>query len=116
MIKLRDLAAKAGRFLAGNAAAPAPARQTGVVVSDKFDAITWGDTRQQSRRLRELADDLHTHHDYADELVKDLFMAAYKTEPQVREPVEPGPCGQPSGGLLAAGLPGVLRASPGDGR
>ena len=89
MIKIRDLAAKAGRlFSAKPETAPAP--QTGVVACDRFDAMTWGDVRSQSRALRDLADDLHVHHDYADELAKDLFLAAYKADPRLREPVEPG--------------------------
>jgi uncharacterized protein with von Willebrand factor type A (vWA) domain len=86
MIKLRHLAAKAGRFLSGKPAAP----QTGVVACDRFDTMTWGDVRSQSRALRELADDLHVRHDHAGELAKDLFLAAYKADPQVCEPVEPG--------------------------
>jgi uncharacterized protein with von Willebrand factor type A (vWA) domain len=90
MIKLRDLAAKAGRFLPGKSESPPREPQTGVVVSDRFDEITWRDVEGQARKLRELAADLHVHHDYADELVKDLFMSAYKDQPQLRQPVEPG--------------------------
>jgi uncharacterized protein with von Willebrand factor type A (vWA) domain len=89
-MKLRDLAAKAGRFLARQADTRAPEPQTGVVACGKFDQMAWQDTHSQSRRIRELADDLHVRHDYAEELVKDLFLAAYKAEPQVREDIEPG--------------------------
>jgi uncharacterized protein with von Willebrand factor type A (vWA) domain len=111
MIKLRDLATKAGRFLAGKAGTPAAAPQTGVVVSDRFDGIAWGDVKSQSRKLRDLAEDLHVHHDYADELVRDLFMAAYKDNPQVRQPVEPGRAvnGEVVSSLLASPEFGELR-------
>lgn len=82
LAKLKDLAARAGRWL-GLTAPPAQAR---AVAGDRFDAMTWADTYAQAAGLRELADDLGEHHDYAADLLADVFLAAYKAAPQLREP------------------------------
>jgi hypothetical protein len=87
LAKLKDLAAKAGRWLG---LAPAAAH-TAAVASDKFDAMTWRDTYAQAAGLRELADDLTDRHHYAAELLADVFLAAYKAAPQLREMTEMDP-------------------------
>jgi len=82
LAKLKDLAARAGRWLGLGAA---PAAHTGAVVADRFDAMTWTETLDQAAALRELADDLADRHDYATDLLRDVFLAAYKAAPQLRE-------------------------------
>ncbi len=84
MSKLRDLAARAGRWL-GLAAGQVPAAHTGAVEDDRFDEMTWRDTRTQSPALAELIDDLAEHRDYAAELIRDVFLAAFKAAPAVRD-------------------------------
>src|SRR5258707_7280467 len=80
LAKLADLAGKAGRWLG----LQAPARHTGAVESDRFDDMTWRDVTGQAAAVRELAEDLGERHDYAADLVKDMFLAAYKASPAVR--------------------------------
>lgn len=79
--KLKDLAARAGRWLGLSA----PAAHTTAVVSDRFDAMSWRDTYGQAAGLRELADELGERHDYAQDLLADVFLEAYKAEPQLRD-------------------------------
>jgi hypothetical protein len=78
--KLADLAGKAGRWLG----LQAPARHTGAVESDRFDDMTWRDVTGQAAAVRELIEDLGERHDYAADLVRDMFLAAYKASPVVR--------------------------------
>jgi uncharacterized protein with von Willebrand factor type A (vWA) domain len=87
LAKLKDLAARAGRWLG---LAPAAAH-TAAVASDKFDVMTWRDTYAQAAALRELADDLASRHHYAAELLADVFLAAYKAAPQLHDPSEMDP-------------------------
>ena len=87
LAKLRDLAARAGRWLG---LAPAAAH-TAAVAGDRFDVMTWRDTFAQAAALRELADDLADRHDYAADLLADVFLAAYKAAPQLREAAEMDP-------------------------
>jgi uncharacterized protein with von Willebrand factor type A (vWA) domain len=94
MIKLRDLAAKAGRFL-GRSQAPAP-KLTSTVNADRFDDITWRDIHSQARAIRDLAGQLQERYDYAADLVKDLFLAAYKAEPTVRDSSQLHPAALPN--------------------
>jgi uncharacterized protein with von Willebrand factor type A (vWA) domain len=82
MGKLRDLAARAGKWL-GLAAAEAPAAHTAAIEGDRFDQMTWRDTLAQAAALRDLAEDLGETHDYAAELLGDVFLAAYKAAPQL---------------------------------
>jgi uncharacterized protein with von Willebrand factor type A (vWA) domain len=82
--KLKDLARRAGRWLGLAEAAPAPAHTT-AVVSDRFDAMSWRDTLDQATALRELADDLAERHDYTADLLADVFLGAYKADPQLRD-------------------------------
>jgi len=87
LARLKDLAARAGRWLG---LAPAAAH-TAAVTGDRFDAMTWKDTYAQAAGLRELADQLAGRHDYAADLLADVFLAAYKAAPQLRETAEMDP-------------------------
>ena len=88
--KLRDLAARAGRWLGLQAPAPAPAHTT-AIPGDRFDDMTWDEILAQAGALRDLIDELADRHDYAANLVRDMFMAAYKVNPQVRDQSEMDP-------------------------
>ncbi|MEU9480773.1 hypothetical protein [Streptomyces sp. NPDC048191] len=81
--KLKDLASRAGRWLGLAQSPPAP-KATGAVVADRFDQMAWRETYGQAPALRELAEDLNERHDYTDDLLRDVFLAAYKVTPQVR--------------------------------
>lgn len=84
--RLGELADRAGKWLALSAAAPA--RHTGAVVADRFDRIAWHDTYEQSAALRELAGELGERHAYTADLLTDVFLAAYKAAPRLRQPAE----------------------------
>lgn len=88
LAKLKDLAARAGRWLG---LAQAPPLHTTAVAGDRFDDLTWQETLAQASALRDFSADLGEHHDYAPDLVRDLFMAAYKVAPEVRERAEMDP-------------------------
>lgn len=83
---LTDLA---GVWLARSAAATV--RHTGAVVADRFDRVAWRDTCEQSAALRELAEELGERHAHAADLLTDVFLAAYKAAPRLREPREMSP-------------------------
>jgi uncharacterized protein with von Willebrand factor type A (vWA) domain len=93
---LDELARRAGKWLSLSAAAPE--RHTAAVVADRFDRITWRDTYEQSAALRELAEGLEelnerydrTRHHTTD-LLTDVFLAAYKVNPRLRERPEMDP-------------------------
>ena len=61
------------------------------MVADRFERFTWRDTYEQSAGLRELAEALEAHHDHATDLLTDVFLAAYKAGPRLREPAEMRP-------------------------
>ncbi|NDZ70781.1 hypothetical protein G3I36_06935, partial [Streptomyces sp. SID10362] len=86
MGRLDELAGRAGTWLALSAAAPA--RHSGAVVADRFDRVTWHDTYEQSAALRELAGELDERHAHTADLLTDVFLAAYKAAPRLREPAE----------------------------
>ena len=88
--KLKDLARRAGRWL-GLADTPPPAAYTTAVVADRFDVMSWRDTLGQATALRELADDLAERYDYAGDLLADVFLGAYKADPQVRDRAQMDP-------------------------
>jgi hypothetical protein len=88
LAKLKDLATRAGQWLG---LATLPARHTAAVAADRFDQMTWADTWNQAQAVRELADDLGERHHYATDLLSDVFLAAYKTAPQLREAAEMDP-------------------------
>lgn len=89
--KLKDLADKAGRWLGLGSLPPAPTH-TGAVVTDRFDVMAWRDLLSQAAALRNLVDDLSQHHDHAADLLQDVWSAAYKAIPHLREldEMEPG--------------------------
>ncbi|MEU3597662.1 VWA domain-containing protein [Streptomyces sp. NPDC006798] len=64
--------------------ADVPRWQTGAVVADRFDRMTWRDTCEQSAALRELAAELSTRYEHAADLLADVFLAAYKHAPRLR--------------------------------
>jgi hypothetical protein len=78
--KLADLAAKAGRWLG----LAAPAAHTHAVEADRFDEMTWREITDQAGLLRQVIEDLGERHDYAGDLARDVFLAAYKASPVVR--------------------------------
>jgi uncharacterized protein with von Willebrand factor type A (vWA) domain len=87
LAKLQDLGARAGRWLG----LTAPAAHTAAVAGDRFDAMAWRETLDQAAGLRELAEDLGERHDYAADLLSDVFLAAYKAAPLLRERAEMDP-------------------------
>jgi uncharacterized protein with von Willebrand factor type A (vWA) domain len=88
LAKLKDLAARAGRWLG---LATTPKAHMGAVETDRFDEMTWQETLTQAAALRELVHDLAERHNYASDLAKDVFMAAYKAAPALRERAEMDP-------------------------
>ncbi|MFD7507624.1 hypothetical protein ACFV9T_42225, partial [Streptomyces sp. NPDC059850] len=89
MSTLDELAGRGGKWLARSAAVPR--RHTAAVVADRFDRVTWRDTYEQSAGLREVAEELGAGYAYATDLLVDVFLAAYKVGPRVREPAEMDP-------------------------
>ncbi|MEU6676186.1 VWA domain-containing protein [Streptomyces sp. NPDC046925] len=99
--RLEELASRGAKWLglpAAPAPAPAPAaapaasdQHTAAVVADRFEQITWRDTYAQSAGLRELAEELSTHHACATDLLTDVFLAAYKVSPRLRERADMAP-------------------------
>ncbi|MEV2214697.1 VWA domain-containing protein [Streptomyces sp. NPDC050997] len=87
--RLDELASPAGKWLGLSAAAPE--RHTAAVVADRFDRITWRDTYEQSAGLRDLAEELNERHDHTTDLLTDVFLAAYKIRPRLRERAEMDP-------------------------
>ena len=90
MSTLDELANRGGKWLALSAAA-AGRRHTAAVVADRFDRITWRDTYEQSAGLREVAEELNERYDHATDLLIDVFLAAYKVRPRLREGAEMDP-------------------------
>ena len=80
---LDELASRAGRWLGRSATASG--QHTTAVVADRFDRFTWQDTYGQSAGLRDLAEELNQRYDHAADVLTDVFLAAYKVRPQVRE-------------------------------
>jgi uncharacterized protein with von Willebrand factor type A (vWA) domain len=85
--RLRDLASRAGRWLG----LQPPAAHTGAVQADRFDEMTWREIRDQAAAVRGVIEDLGERHDYAADLVKDMFLAAYKASPQLHAAADMDP-------------------------
>ncbi|WP_328893531.1 VWA domain-containing protein [Streptomyces sp. NBC_00236] len=81
---VEDLAGRAGRWL-GPAATAGQPRPTTVVVADRFDTMTWREVYDQVTGLRDLAHSLNARHDHTEDLLADVFLAACKVSPQLRE-------------------------------
>jgi uncharacterized protein with von Willebrand factor type A (vWA) domain len=118
-VGLEELAGRAGKWLGLNGGRPERHGYTAAVVADRFDRVAWRDTYEQSAGLRELAEELdlelYGHHDtgpgpgsdpgtgpgpgpgpdrdqgLTDDLLADVFLAAYKVRPRVREHTEMTP-------------------------
>ncbi|MFH8484837.1 VWA domain-containing protein [Streptomyces longisporoflavus] len=86
---LDDLAGRGGKWLGLSAATPE--RHTAAVVADRFEQIAWRDTYAQSAGLRELAEELAARHACAPDLLTDVFLAAYKVSPRLREHADMSP-------------------------
>lgn len=81
LAKLKSIVDKAGRWLG----LTAPVLHTAAVAADRFDDMTWRETLDQAGALQELIDTLAERHDYAADLVRDLFLAAYKAGPALHD-------------------------------
>ena len=122
MGKLRDLASRAGRWLGlkNTAAQPVvPELATGAVVDSRFDTIAWRDVLGQSKALRRLAADLHQTYDYSDDLLRDVFLCAYKESLAVRDREQMVPSRWPNRQIIAGmvsspELADLRRATTGD--
>ncbi|MFE4263442.1 VWA domain-containing protein [Streptomyces sp. NPDC056883] len=88
--KLKDLAVRAGRWL-GLASTPPEPKATAVVTADRFDGMTWQETLGQATALQDLAEDLNERHDHTEDLLRDVFLAAFKASPHLRERGEMDP-------------------------
>lgn len=86
---LRSLTLGVGRFFGVlERATQEPA--TTAVVADYFSAISW-DEQRESTALRTLAENLSERYAHAEDLLHDLFMAAYLGLPQLRDPAQMDP-------------------------
>ncbi|MEV7087470.1 VWA domain-containing protein [Streptomyces sp. NPDC093085] len=82
-VRLDVLAGRAAPWIGG--AEATPALHTGAVVADRFDRIAWHDTYEQSAALRALDAELSARHAPAADLLADVFLAAYKLRPELRD-------------------------------
>lgn len=104
--RLDGLASLAGGWL--GLSSTAPEAHSGAVVADRFDRITWLDTYAQSAGLQELAAELSLRHEGTADLLTDVFLAAYKAGPRLREREEMTPSR-----LVNHQVVGALMESPG---
>lgn len=81
--KLKDLAKKAGRWL-GLAETPAKPKHTSAIDSDRFDSMSWDEIYEQAPPLAALADELNEQYHHTTDLLRDVWLGAYKASPQVR--------------------------------
>ncbi|MFD1664015.1 VWA domain-containing protein [Streptomyces calvus] len=77
------LAVRSGPWLARTATAAE--RNTTAVVAGPFDRVVWREVYEQSAGLRELAAELGSRHAHTDDLLTDVFLAAYQAAPRLRE-------------------------------
>ncbi|MFI6377370.1 vWA domain-containing protein [Streptomyces sp. NPDC050546] len=87
--RLEELGRLGGKWLSLSAAIRT--RHTDAVVADRFDRLTWRDTYEQSAGLRELAEELKGSNSHVADLLTDVFLAAYKVKPRLREPADMDP-------------------------
>ncbi|UED88150.1 VWA domain-containing protein [Streptomyces profundus] len=64
---------------------------TAAVVGDQCDLMAWRDTYERSAGLRDLAAELAARHPHSADLLADVFLAAYKAAPRVRDRAETAP-------------------------
>lgn len=81
---IRDLAGRAARWL-GPAATAGQQRPATAVVADRFDTMAWREVHDGVTGLRDLAHSLNARHDHTEDLLTDVFLAASKVSPQLRE-------------------------------
>jgi uncharacterized protein with von Willebrand factor type A (vWA) domain len=92
--RLDDLANRSAKWLGRPVASE---QHTTAVVADRFDRFTWQDTYGQSAGLRDLAGELNQRYDHTTDttditdLLTDVFLAAYKVGPRLREREEMDP-------------------------
>ncbi|MFF6999590.1 VWA domain-containing protein [Streptomyces sp. NPDC008313] len=86
---LGELVSSSGTWLAMSLAAVA--RHTAAVSAGPFDRVAWRDVCEQSAGLRELAEELHSRHAHAPDLLADVFLAAYQAAPRLRDRAEMAP-------------------------
>src|SRR4051812_12451304 len=102
LAKFKTLAAKAGRWL--GLERPQPPTATGAVVDDHYDAMTWADVCDQVPALSEMIEDLSQDHPCVPELVRDVFLLAYKALPQLRDLEQMAPSRRPNHAIVSTML------------
>jgi uncharacterized protein with von Willebrand factor type A (vWA) domain len=88
--EINELAGRAGRWL-GLAAATEQPKATAAVAADRFDTMAWRETYDQASGLQYLAHDLNKRYDHTEDLLSDVFLAAYKVSPRIRERADMDP-------------------------
>lgn len=101
LAKLKDLVGRAGKWL-GLTQSPPPPGTTGAVVADRFDLMSWQEVYEDADALQDLAAELHESYDYTDDLLRDIFLAAYKVTPQLRGREAMDPSRVPNHQIVAA--------------
>ncbi|MYQ37490.1 hypothetical protein B046DRAFT_04469 [Streptomyces sp. LamerLS-316] len=81
---ITELTDRAGKWL-GTASGTEGGGATTVVAADRFDTMAWRDAYAATAGLRQLAYDLNQRHDHTEDLLTDVFLAAYKVGPHVRD-------------------------------
>ncbi|HEY9331690.1 MAG TPA: hypothetical protein VIS09_26180, partial [Streptomyces sp.] len=81
---IEEPAGRAGKR-PGPAAVIRHPRPTAVVVADRFDTMTWREIYDEVTGLRDLAHRLNARYDHTEDLLTDVFLAACKVSPQLRE-------------------------------
>jgi uncharacterized protein with von Willebrand factor type A (vWA) domain len=99
--KLKDLAGRAGKWL--GLSTPPPPAATGAVRDDKFDQLAWREVVDQAHVVRELIEELSEQYDYAEDIVRDTFLGAYKAAPELRDREELAPSRR-AGHAVVAGM------------
>ncbi|ONK15828.1 VWA domain-containing protein [Streptomyces sp. MP131-18] len=87
---INELAGRAGKWL-GPAGGTERPKATAAVAADRFDTMAWREIHAQVAVLRDLAVDLNGRYDHTEDLLSDVFLAAYKVSPRVRERAEMDP-------------------------
>jgi uncharacterized protein with von Willebrand factor type A (vWA) domain len=59
-------------------------RATDVVVQDRWDVELFNEIREEVPRIDNLVQELQEHHDYAEDLVRDMAMLFFQAAPEVR--------------------------------
>jgi uncharacterized protein with von Willebrand factor type A (vWA) domain len=101
--KLKGLAGRAGKWL-GLAQSPPTAPVVGAVRDDKFDQLAWRDVVDQAPAIRDLIEELSEQYDYAQDIVRDTFLGAYKAAPELRDREEMAPSRRAAHAVVAGML------------